>query len=323
MHAMFRMYFARLNAVSRSLDRGAASTRAPSRETDAGESGQPTVVLESTGRLEDRLSQVSARVAAEPLDRTAHRDRRDRVSDRVEDGRADAGDAGFALGYGFGPPSAAHGRELGRPATAAAWRLGRRSRRPGAQDRPARTRRERQASPDRHRVAQTCRALGRRDTDAMVAVTYVQLRALPGCVAQAGEHTGRGLDDTPGSRGASSPGREPKTEAKASVSVTAHEAVGTECHCDAMGSRPGHAGHRDELREGQWPSHRQRVEHRNRLVDDAHPRYDVHILHPSVLLFGLSRERAVRRDMVDMVVMLEERAVRPQPELDLTRAEHS
>ncbi len=98
-----------------------------------------------------------------------------------------------------------------------------------AQDLSRRTRVERQRGAERHDRAQTVRRLERLDTDPAVALSHVQLHALPCLVAQRLEGGPGHLRQAQSVRGCPSERDEPETEREATVGVATHEAMGFEC----------------------------------------------------------------------------------------------
>ena len=128
------------------------------------------------------------------------------------------------------------------------------------------------ARAEGHDRAQTVRRLECLDTHSAVALSHVQLHALPCLVAQRLEG-GPGHLRQPQSVGSCPSERdESETEGEATVAVATHEAVGFERDGQSIGRRAGQADVGHELR--QRPRFAlESGEHRHRLVEHSHSAY--------------------------------------------------
>lgn len=141
---------------------------------------------------------------------------------------------------------------------------------PGEQHLGGRAGEHGQGGADRDRVAQTHRALGGGDADAVVALAPEQLRALGGVVAQGVEHGARRGQEPvlPGRAGQLG---EAGSENEAALHVAGHEAVVLQGDREAVRGGPGQPRGGDELGE-RGGSCLEGSEHDGGLVEDADAR---------------------------------------------------
>jgi 3-isopropylmalate/(R)-2-methylmalate dehydratase large subunit len=116
---------------------------------------------------------------------------------------------------------------------------------PGEQYLSSRPGCEWQPGPDRNGVAKPSRELRRGDTHPNVALSPVELRALPRCVAQFGQNGAGHCDEAVLATGGRELGKS-GAEHESAFAVAGHEAVSFEGDREAVGGRPRETGERDE-----------------------------------------------------------------------------